>query len=839
MRAFCQLLLESRRWLLVAGVVVFLSCLSVVDLYAQQTATLQGTVHDVQTGAPLKGCSIVIAGTGRGTASDASGNFEIANLPFGRFTLTASFIGYESKSLALDLNQPEVSVALRLKLQALASPPVIVLATRASERESPVTFSTITPNDLQDRYFAQDIPALLSELPSTTFYSENGNGIGYNYLSIRGFDQRRISVLINGVPQNDPEDHNVYWIDFPDLLGNTQDIQIPRCAGAAFYGPPAIGGSVNLLASNFSEEAGMEAYLGGGSLGTRKYSLALHSGWLANKFLLFGRFSRIQSDGYRERSWVDLKSYFFGAAHVSDKSISRVHFYGGPIEDHLAYYGIPKNSALQRDTRRQNPIERPDEIENFNQPQLQLLNEYRWNENWRLNNTLFAMRGDGFFDYNGNWAPLSYYRLTPEYGFEVVGNPEEVTVDSLLIRAYVDNKQIGWLPQVTWQHGRGEATIGAELRRHRSLHWGRIQTGDDALPPAVSGEYSGRNYIGVRRYYEYRGAKDIISPYVHANYRVRPSLNLNFDMQFVNLKYRLYDEEFIGTDFTLRYQFWNPRLGLNYNFGEKFNAYVSAARTSREPRLKNFYDAAEASTPASWGAVEPQFEPRPDGSFDFDQPLVHPEKLYDYEFGLGYRDDRWRVALNFYYMDFKNEIIKSGQLDRFGQPVTGNAPRTLHTGIEMQAEVKPFKWLTFGGNLTFSQNELKDYTIFTENGTSTSLSGNPIAGFPDFLANARLTFSHAGFAASLAVQHAGKRYTDNFGDRSAEILGEPRDNTVDPYTVCHGSLAYSCERLGLRGLTLQVHVQNIFDRLYIMNGEGDDFFPAAERQIFVNAKYEL
>jgi len=109
-------------------------------------------------------------------------------------------------------------------------------------RKSPVTFSNLTPQNLRERYSVQDVPVLLSELPSVTTYSENGNGIGYNYINIRGFDQRRISVMINGVPQNDPEDHNVYWIDFPDLLSSTDNIQVQRGAGSAFYGPPPSAG---------------------------------------------------------------------------------------------------------------------------------------------------------------------------------------------------------------------------------------------------------------------------------------------------------------------------------------------------------------------------------------------------------------------------------------------------------------------------------------------------------------------------------------------------------------------------------------------------------------------
>ena len=87
-------------------------------------------------------------------------------------------------------------------------------------RETPITFSDLKAQDLREQYTVQDVPVLLSELPSTTYYSESGTSIGYTYVNIRGFDPRRIAVMVNGVPQNDPEDHNVYWLDFPDLAAN-------------------------------------------------------------------------------------------------------------------------------------------------------------------------------------------------------------------------------------------------------------------------------------------------------------------------------------------------------------------------------------------------------------------------------------------------------------------------------------------------------------------------------------------------------------------------------------------------------------------------------------------
>ncbi len=797
-----------------------------------QSGSISGFVKDAQSKEPLPGANIYLKEIRKGTTSDHDGFFQLKLIPAGKYHLTVSYLGYQKfvQEVVIQNNQT-ISLDIQLKPTAILGREVVVVATRAVEGESPVTFSTLEKQEIETHYFVQDIPAMLSEMPATTFYSESGNGIGYNYISIRGFDQRRISVMINGIPQNDPEDHNVYWVDFPDFLGNVQDIQVQRGAGSAFYGPPAIGGSVNIITSQFSADPYINAYVGTGTYNTQKYSLSLNSGLLKNQYVLFARVSQIKSDGYREQSWVNFKSYFIGAARFGKRSVTRIHFYGGPIEDHLAYYGIPKEKAKNRETRRENPIKRPDEIENFNQPHLELIHEYLISDNLKLNNTLFGIIGYGFFDYDGSWAPMSYFRLTPEYGFEVKGDPEQVYVNDLLIRAYVYNKQVGWLPQLHWEHGAGKVVLGSEIRLHRSLHWGRIQKGSPDLPKAVNNEYQELNYIGKRRYYEYKGAKDIVSPYLHSTYRFNPKTLVMFDLQLVYNRYRLYDEAFLGNDFTLKYYFLNPRFGINYKIQKGLNLYASAARTSREPRLKNFYDAAEASTPASWGPVVPQFEQNPDGSLNFDKPLVKPETLYDLELGLGYQSTQWQTNVNLFYMNFKNEIIKKGQLDRFGQPITGNAERTLHVGLEFSLRGNLTQHLLLNGNITLSRNELKKYSVYKSDGTRVILDGNPIAGFPSTLANLRLTYHNRGLQASLAMQHVGKQYTDNFKNE---------DHTVDPYTVFNGMLGVRIPDIaGLSSLKIQLHIQNIFDTLYISHGEGTLFFPAAERQVFVNAQFEL
>jgi iron complex outermembrane receptor protein len=797
---------------------------------AQQPASLAGRVVDAETKRPLMGANVLVNELRTGTSTASDGSFRFPSLDAGEYQLTVSYVGYVTRRVAVTLSSGEPrSIDVMLTPTVLPGQTIVITATRARERETPVTFSTVTASDLAQRYSTQDIPQLLSELPSTTFYSESGNGIGYNYLSIRGFDQRRISVMINGIPQNDPEDHNVYWLDFPDLAANLQDIQVQRGGGNAFYGPPAIGGSVNLVTTTFANKFGIDLSAGYGSFNTRKYSASVSSGLVDNRYSFYGRLSRLRSDGYRDQSWADFSSYFLGAVRYDETMTTQLNFYGGPIADHLAYYGIPKAEAYSSDPtrRKQNPISRPEEIENFSQPHYELLHEWRLSHAVTLNNALFVVTGEGFFDYDGSWAPYSYYRITPENGFDVQGNPDDLYIPNALIRAFVGNRQYGWLPRVHWKHDGGELTLGAEGRIHRSIHWGALRWGEN-LPAGVTPDY---------HYYEYRGAKDILSLYAHELYRLRPDLTLLLDLQYAYNRYRLYDERYVGTEFSVPYHFLNPRVGLNYNVTERIHVYTQFSRTSREPRLKNLYDAAEASTPASWGPVTPQFQQGAGGRYDFGNPLVKPETLFNIEFGAGYTSDRLRAAVNFYHMDFKDEIIKKGQLDRFGQPVTGNAEATLHQGIEVTAAVNPFEGLELSGNMTASKNRLQRYRVI-EGGELLTLDGNTIAGFPDFLANARLTFQRDGFSAALLMQHVGEFYTDNFQNPRAGRADPNR--TVDAYTVFHAWLGYRWDvQPAANEVEVRLQVNNLFDRIYATHGEGGSFFPAADRNVFASLRLNL
>ncbi|MBI4719731.1 MAG: TonB-dependent receptor [Chitinivibrionia bacterium] len=442
-----------------------------------------------------------------------------------------------------------------------------------------------------------------------------------------------------------------------------------------------------------------------------------------------------------------------------------------------------------------------------------------------MHNTLFYIQGDGFFDYDGSWADTTYYRITREFGFAPGSNPGKS-----LIRAHVANKQGGWLPRLSVKHARGELNAGLEARYHQSVHWGTVLWAQN-LASGVPAD---------RRYYEYKGAKTIVSAYADEGLHLADTVVLKASVQAIYNGYRIFDEAFAGNDFRVSYLFMNPRIGINVNFTDQTNGYVSYSRTGREPRLKNLYDAAESS-----GGAVPQFSEIAPGEYDFDDPLVKPEVLDDFELGYHVSANNAAVSLNLFYMGFRDEIVKSGGLDRFGIPRTGNAERTSHKGLELAAEYEPRQGLKMNGNASFSKNTLDRYTLYDSaeeymrnppNPDSTVayvLDGNRLAGFAGVLWNLRVSFKVHRFDFSVWAHHEGKKYTNNF-EGAWYASGEPRPETVvDPSTVMNASMNCHIDRLwSLRNIDLIVQVFNVTDALYATHGEGGEFYPAATRNVY-------
>lgn len=822
---------------------LFIECLKA------QSIILKGRVVSRDDKNPLTFVNVLLENKNISTVTDDDGNFELSGEIIDDDVILFSHVGFEPYFISVAQFRYDKSNIVFLKSKIITSQTILVKGSIGNEGITPVTFSKLNKKTLRETYSNQDIPEILSYQPSVTFYSENGNGLGYNYLSIRGFDQRRISVSINGIPQNDPEDHNVYWLDFPDLLESTELIQIQRGAGSGMAGYPAVGGSINIITSTFSDKPLMEFSSSIGSFNTRKYSAQFSSGLISNRYSFYAKLSQTLSSGYRNSSWIDFKSYHISAVRYDGDLTTQINIYGGPIEDGLSYTGLPKFAIKDNELRKSNfsyweadnqkvtySIDRrPEEIENFSQPHYEILNELIVNNKITLNSALFLVLGNGFFDYDGSWADTSYFRITKNFGFSSTQNP-----GNALIRALVENKQWGWIPRMNIKHDNGELIVGGELRFHKSSHWGSILFADK-LPEGLN-----KNY----RYYEYEGGKNIFSLYVNEMLDINEQINLQAEIQFISTLYKLSNEKYLSTNFNVDNTFLNTRIGFNYKFSPNFNLYFNYAKVSREPRLKNYYDAAESS-----GGAAPQFEFNPQGNYDYLKPLVKPETMNDFEFGSMYSTTNMTLSCNLYYMIFNNEIVQQGQVDRFGQPITGNMDRTIHYGAELLANFKLNDNFEFMTNASLSKNYISRGVAFInyddlQNGNSKStalyLDGNTINGFPYFTFNAILKYNSRDFFSQISAKYVSEFYSDNYYTQLSLLnikypgLTDYVDNIVDAYFVTNLFLSYNLIMEPVaKNMKIFIQVNNVFNNLYASYGIGKEYFPAAERNYLFGIKLGL
>lgn len=801
--------------------------------------------------------------------------------------LALFFCGLIIANLAL-FSQDDLAQNKKTKdtLKVYKMPGLNVISDKETFKQSPLPVAEISASEITKHYVYQDIPELISDLPNVYSYSQNGNGIGYSTLSIRGFDQRRIAVYVNGIPQNDPEDHNVYWIDFPDIASNTESIEVQRGAGLSTYGSASIGGSINLTTSNFINKKGIKIFTGLGlqqfekndnqfSQNISKYSIEASSGLFSSDnnsiYAVYARLSKINSSGYRENSWSKLNSYFLGAVRFDEKVTTQINVFGGPISDGLAYNGLPKAYIDDAELRTKNlnywnydstgrtveyeQSRRKREIEEFSQPHFELLNDWNISENFTLKSSAFYYSGQGFYDYDGTgWTDASSFQLNDANGFKDAKDPQNP-----LIRAFVDNNQWGWIPRLIYQTNKFTWTNGLELRFHRSNHWGKLSYAED-LPS---------NYDPDFKFYEYNGSRNIFSVFSSIHSKITNNLDLFADAHLVSHSYGLdneksgkfftkylnYKSEVIGNGkelFRINHIFFNPKVGINYLINSNSALLAFVAITSREPRMSNLYSASEA-----FYGKKPQFQSKMDQNgnilYNFSKPLVKPETMFDFEIGYNFQNMFGKFNVNLYYMQYEDELVKTGQLDILGDPIDGNAPRTLHSGLEISGLLHLFKSADYGeldiiGNLSVSRNMIIEYDFPIGKDEIISLKDNPIAGFPDLLANFRINYTLGEFFCSAIVKYIGSSKTDNFGDmlttngKLKEFLsyGYYTDNNLEAYTLLNMDFTYKFNNLlGLESILMQLKVNNLLNLNYASGAEGKEFYPGAERNIFFGIGLDL
>jgi iron complex outermembrane recepter protein len=758
-------------------------------------------------------------------------------------------------------------------------------ALRGNEKLTPITYENVKRETIEKRYWMQDLPMFLNGNTNVVSYSESGSSIGYTYFTIRGFDQRRISVLLNGTPQNDAEDHQVNWVELSDIMSSVENIQMQRGIGTILYGTSGIGGVINVQTIDYFKNKFLNLNAGYGDYNSSRYSLEYSTGLTQNGFGFYGKFSKSKTDGYRNLSWSDHWSYFLSAGKMlSYKSVIKLNVYGSPNKNHFAYQGVTKDyldgkiTGDARKDRTYNPLEASNETDNNLQPHYELIYNFQANKNLFISNTFNYIRGER--EYTTNYPvskgyDFSYYHLpvyyvtdsnmlNPKYyerGWHnridsVPGKGYKVVRCDMVVNIFNNSNDYGWYPKLQWKHFNDKANLvaGGEFRLHNSEHFGEISFGT-ALPSGTQSGY---------RYYFYNGGKKTYSIYLNEFSYLDEEFSVMAGAQFTFNRYSISNNEYEPYNFDVDYKFLTSRVGLGYDFSKNLKLYASICSGSREPRLKDIYDADNLLSKPYLHTVDTV-------NNIYSDPLVQYEELTDYELGIQYSNNILKANVNLYLMDYTNEIVSNGQLDNSGEAINWNAGKTIHRGIEFEFEYNLFtdifgktknknSVITLNGNLSLSKNFFDKY--IEKLGTDTlgnviygnDYSGNRILLTPEIIGNLSLNYnSDFGFGIYIAAQYVGKQYLDNSENEkknpSARLVEGYVDKIINPYTVFNAGVTMDFVRLVksqklnkyFKSLEASLRINNIFDRLYETYGGVDssgtpNWIPAADRNIFFNLK---
>ncbi|WP_441001034.1 TonB-dependent receptor [Fodinibius sp. SL11] len=769
------------------------------SLFAQ---TITGTVTDAQTGEPLAGANIVQAGTSNGVSAEADGTFFLELLDSKTQKISVSFVGYKTKTL--DVSDDQESYNISLVSQTIMSNEVFVKALRVDDA-SPMAYENVSREDIERQNLGQDMPYMIGSTPSVTTTSDAGTGIGYTGLRIRGVDQGRINVTVNGIPLNDAESHNVFWVNMPDLASSVENIQIQRGVGTSTQGAAAFGATMNIQTSQMRPEAYGEVNTAAGSFNTRKANVMLGSGLMENGWQFEGRLSKIESDGYIDRAFSDLKSFYLSGAKHGENSLLRVDVFSGQEQTYQAWYGVSQ-SRLENGNRTYNPagMEKPNspydnQTDNYQQDHYQLHYSYQLSDNWNANASLHYTYGRGYYEeYKAD-------QMLNEYSFNPIQLPGTTISQSDLVRQlWLDNHFYGGVFSTQYDKSeRWSITVGGGYNEYDGDHFGEV----------IWAEFAGNTEV-ENKYYDNNAYKTDFNTYVKAKYNITDDLSAFADAQIRHITY-----EFLGKDRqpapgggqqvvdvqqTDRLTFFNPKGGLTYNFKDNQRVYASMSVGNKEPTRDEYVN----STP----------ENRPEH-----------ETLYDWEAGYKGNFDRFFVKANLYYMNYKNQLILTGEINDVGAYIRQNVPDSYRAGLELQAGVQLLESLEWSGNATLSRNKIEEYTNYLDNydiggQETTTYTGTDIAFSPNVIANSKFRITHKGFSAALNTKYVSKQYLDNTQTES---------RSLDSYIVNDLQLSYNWSTTPLfNSLDATLKVNNIFNEMYESNGYTYGYISGGEQQFF-------
>ncbi len=680
------------------------------------------------------------------------------------------FITFTFFWLALDVNaQEQITDTLEGKKVVLDE--VFVSAVRVT-KESPVTFSNLTKEQIEPRNLGQDIPILMNFLPSVVTTSDAGAGVGYTGIRVRGSDATRVNVTINGIPYNDPESQGTFWVNMPDFASSVESLQLQRGVGTSTNGAGAFGASLNLLTDAVSDDAYGQISSSFGSYKTLRNNLKFSTGLLNEHFEISGRLSRISSDGYVDRASSDLDSYFLQGAYKDENTLIKALLFGGHEITYQSWFGV--DAATLETNRTFNPAGQytdadgnikfhGDQVDNYKQDHAQLLWNEQISEYWSTNLALHYTRGSGYFEEYKEDGDFETYGFEP-----LTVNGTEVNKTDIIRRRWLDNDFYGTVFSANYTKDKVNLILGGGLNKYEGGHFGEV----------IWARFASNSEIG-ERYYDNTSLKTDINLFAKANYKLDGHWSIFGDLQYRKVGYEANGNDTGIVDDT--FNFFNPKLGTVYDLNQNNNFYFSFAVANREPNRNDYKNGSPK-----------------------------PERLNDFELGWRYVSPNVQVSTNVYYMNYKDQLVLTGELNDVGAPLRENVGDSYRLGLEIDANIRfndKFQW---SPNVAFSTNKNKDF-VFQRDGAIQNLGDTNIAFSPNIIVGNSITYSpFKNLQISALSKYVGKQYMGNI---------DSNNSVLDAYSQTDINIQYEiAPRSFIKSLVLSGLINNIFDEKYVSNG---------------------
>ncbi len=769
----------SRKAMLLASLLI--AC-TTTNVLAQRTVT--GKITDRDDGLPVPGVIVRVDGSFSATVTDGKGNFQFDKILNENVRLRLSHISFNDTVVELQDNNSTSPLLIAMQPKTYLSEEVNITATRANDR-SAIAYTTVRQEELEKVNLGQDLPILLQLQPSVTTTSDAGNGVGYTGIRIRGSDATRVNVTINGIPVNDAESHQVYWVNLPDLAASADNIQVQRGVGTSTNGAGAFGGSLNIQTSTLQQDAFAEINSSYGSFNTQRNALKFGTGLLDKRFALDGRVSLIQSNGYMDRASSDLQSLYLSGGYYGKQQSLRAVIMTGREKTYQAWYGVPQDSMSSNRTfnmaglyydQNGQPQFYGNQTDNYRQDYYQLLYSRELGNDWLLNTALFYTKGKGYYE---EYVQLP---LIDNGGLDPDSMTDSIYIQPAYIRQrWLDNDFAGMTWSLQRQFENVDFTSGGTVSYYEGQHYGEIIWQNYNIIPNEP-----------YRYYQDEATKKDYSAFAKANWNVKEGWFLSSDVQVRHVDYAFTGKDADGNPLpsVVPLTFFNPKAGITYLPSTWHRWYVSASVGQKEPVRDDY----RASTPNS-------------------RPL--PEKLIDYEAGYRFNGHKVTSGVNLYIMDYARQLVLNGSINDVGEYVRESINDSYRAGLEMDVTWAPsIKW-QLQANLTLSRNRIRNYEdyVYDYNSGSTikvSYSNTAIAFSPEIISAAVITWKPtAALSFSLSNKYVGEQFLDNT---------ENDNRKLDAYLFHDLRAEWSPSIKGLKALSFRGAVYNLTNRLYSANG---------------------